>query len=255
MRNITDYSLQEIQDGLKGAQTEGEGYNDYIRILFSPTAINEQNFERVCEIYSRIDPSNYDTAVIVEVHSEVLEKKLPMPSNRVFQTPLGAVPVNDYMRNEFCDEDDDFFIHDGAYSEQMSLFQQLMMLQGQGIGSDFKALSVQITDESHFIVKELAHVLEEVLASRRTLLIFCCDLDGDRRKEFARVRKMVDDNSQSNLLNYLNSGESHITGIASFVTGIMVAREWDMRVNFLDADEETSTSLLAAYADRERVTY
>lgn len=251
MSTITEYTLEEIQNGLKKKREQHDSLNDHIRILFSPTTINDENFERVCDIYSRLDPSNYETVVVVEVHSEVLEKKLPMPSKKVFQTPLGSVPVNDYMRNEFCDEDDDFFIHDGAFSPDMSLFQQLMMLQG--LFTDFKALSVQIADENHFIVKELAHVLEEVLASRNALLVFCCDLDGKHRDEFKRLKKMVEDRAHSNLLNYLNSGETHVTGIAAFVTGIMVAHKWNMQINFLD--EGVGQSLLTAYADRERVVF
>jgi AmmeMemoRadiSam system protein B len=181
----------------------------------------------------------------------VLDKKLPMPSNNAFETPLGSVPVNDYMRNEFCDEDDDFFIHDEAFSKDMMLFHQLMMLQGQL--DEFSALSVQIADESHFIVKELAHVLEEVLASRNALIVFCCDLDSDWTEEFSRVKQMVEDESYSNLLNYLNSGESHMSGTAAFIAGIIVAKEWGLQLNF--SDEDGRNSLLTAYADRERVMY
>jgi len=252
MSNIRAYNGDKIDEGLKEAAAKHGETNDQIRILFAPNNIDDTNFKQVCDIYSRINPANYETAVIVEVHEEVLAKKLPMASNRVFETPLGTVRVNDYMRNEFCDEDDDFFIHDGAFNEDMSLFQQLMMLQCV-FGDDIEAVSVQIADENHYIIKELAHVLEEVLASRNTLLIFCCDLAGDRMKEFERVKKMLNDKSHSKLLNYLNSGESHITGKAAFVTGIMVAHRWDLRLNFVN--ENTGQSLITAYADREQVLY
>jgi AmmeMemoRadiSam system protein B len=118
-----------------------------------------------------------------------------MASNVFFETPLGNVQVNDYLRNEFCDEDDDFFIYDEAFSEDMSLFQHLMMLQC--VSDDFEAVSIKIADENHSIIKELAHVLEEVLAARSSLLIFCCDLEGNRKKEFAQVKKMLEDQSSS----------------------------------------------------------
>ena len=251
MQNITSYSREKIQNGLTQAAESGDDKNDHIRILFSPTEINDGNFAQVCDLYSRIDPSNYETAVIIEVHEEVLAKKLPMPSNSSFETPLGPVPVNDYMRNEFCDEDDDFFIYDEAFSENMSLFGQLMMLQC--MNDDIEAVSVQIADENHYIIKELVHVLEEVLASRNALLIFCCDLSGDRTKEFKRVKKMLDENSQSSLLNYLNSGNSHITGTAAFVAGIMVAQQWGLELDFIC--EGADQSLLTAYAERVRHVY
>ena len=251
MSSITNYTREEIKQGLEKSRKKNGRVNDQIRILFAPNTIDDDNFDRVCDIYSRLESGNYDTVVIVEVHNEVLDKKLPMASNRSFQTPLGSVPVDDYMRNEFCDEDDDFFVYDEAFSKDISLFQQLMMLQVQL--DDFKALSVQIADESHFIVKELAYVLEEVLASRNALIVFCCDLESDRKKEFNRVKEMIESESYSSLLNYLNSGESHISGTAAFIAGVIVAKEWGMRLNFVD--DTDGNSLLTAYADRERVAY
>ncbi len=252
--NITSYSREEIEEGLYKARQHHKGVNDQIRLLFTPTKINDDNFERVCDIYSRLDMENYDTAVIVESYEEVLDKKLPMPSNRYFETSLGRVEVNDYMRNEFCDEDDDFFIHDGAYSQDMSLFQQLMILQC--CGDKFSAVSIQIADQGPAIVKELAYVLEEVLASRSALLIFCCELDNSRKKEFQRVKSMVENKNQSGLMHYLNSGESRIEGTTAFIAGTMVANFWEMKLNFLNGEyNDYSGSLLTAYGDRQRVLF
>lgn len=252
--NITSYSREQIKQGLENARKQHEGSNDYIRVLFAPERINDDNFEQACDIYSRLDMSNYDTVVVVESHDEKLDKKLPMASNSFFETPLGTVPVNDYMRNEFCDEDDDFFIHDEAFDKDISLFQQLMFLQTLSV--DFKALSVQIADQDPAIVKEIAYVLEEVLASRSALIVFCCELDNHRKKEFERIAKMVETNNHSGLLNYLNSGESHIKGTTAFIAGVIVANKWGLRLNFLRSEYEGYTgSLLTAYADRQRVAY
>ncbi|MDX1671881.1 MAG: AmmeMemoRadiSam system protein B [Balneolaceae bacterium] len=252
--NITDYSKEQIQEGLEKARKEHDGVNDQIRLLFAPIRIDEENFDIACNIYSRIDPGGFNTAVVVEAYDEVLEKKLPMPSNRFFKTPLGEVPVNDFMRNEFCDEEDDFFIHDEGYSKQMSLFQQLMFLQT--VKEDFSALSIQIADREQPIVKELAYVLEEVLASRSALLIFCCELANSRKKEFERIRKMVKKKNHSGLLNYLNSGESHIEGTTSFIAGVLVANTWELNLNFLNGEyDRYNGSLLTAYGDREKVLF
>lgn len=252
--NITSYSREQIQEGLRKARSGHEGPDDNIRLLIAPTAINNDNFERACNIYSRIDMDNYETIVIVESHDEVLDKKLPMPSNRYFETPLGRIRVNDYMRNEFCDEDDDFYIHDGAFNEDMSLFHQLMLLQC--CGSDFSVVSVQIADRGPAIIRELATVLEEVLASSRALLIFCCELENRYKTEFKKVKSMVEENNQSGLLNYLNSGESHIKGTTSFIAGIMVANIWELDMNFLNGKYENYRgSLLTAYGGRQRVLF
>ncbi|NGP76746.1 AmmeMemoRadiSam system protein B [Balneolaceae bacterium YR4-1] len=250
--NITSYSKEKIQKGLTDARADHPGANDYIRLLFAPTDINEDNFERACDIYSRIDPDNYETVVIIESYDEVLDKKLPMPSNKYFETPLGRVEVNDYMRNEFCDEDDDFFIHDEGFNKDMSLFSQLMMLQC--IFDDFSVVSVQIADMAQAIVKELAHVMQEVLAPRRALIIFCCRLDNRYKEEFEKINKLLEDENESGLLNYLNSGESNMEGVATFIAGVLVAKAWELDIRFLeDQYSNYRGSLLTGYADRQKV--
>ncbi len=252
--NIISYSPERIQEGLSRARERHDGTNEHIRLIFAPTRINHDNFARACDIYSRLEPENYDTVVVVEAFGRILDKKLPMASNKNFETPLGKVPVDDFLRNEFCDEDDDFFIHDEAFNKDMSLFQQLMLLQS--ISDDFTALSVQIADDNPPIVKELAFVLEEVLASHNALLVFCCDLDNARKQEFAKVKEMIQDKNRSGLMNYLNSGESKIEGSTAFIAGVLVADAWDLDFNFLNGEYDNyKGSLLTAYADRETVLF
>ncbi|GAA5520952.1 AmmeMemoRadiSam system protein B [Aliifodinibius salicampi] len=252
--NITSYSRQQIEEGINTARKNYGEPSDDVRILFTPQVINEDNFKRVCDIYSRVDFSAFDTVVVIESHDQSLDKKLPMASNDYFETPLGKVPVNDYMRNEFCDEDDDFYIHDEAFDKDISLFQQLMFIQTQT--EDISAVSVQIADTNPAIVKEVAYVLEEVLASRNALLVFCCELENIHKKEFRKVAEMVSQNNHSGLLNYLNSGESKIKGTTSFIAGIIVANKWGADLTFLEnIYENYEGSLLTAYADRQQVFF
>src|SRR5699024_91195 len=240
MTNITSYSLEEIKAELQKQPKYQQTVNDDIRMLFAPCHIDADNIEEVCRLYSRLNLARYKTAVVVEVHTSVLNKKLPMASNTFFETPLGKVPADDHMRNEFCDEDDDFFIHDEGFSRQMGLFHQLMLLQTHQ--EKFQALSVQIADESPDIIKELVHVLQSVLETRDALLIFCCDLDKKKTAAFAEIKKMIAEKDRSHLLNFMNRGESNIKGAAAFVAGVMIAREWNLKLHFLaDAAEDKST--------------
>ncbi len=250
--NITSFSREKIKEGLAKAKARHKEPNDHIRLLFAPTEINESNFERACDIYSRIDPENYETVVVIESYDKVLDKKLPMPSNKFFETPLGKVEVNDYMRNEFCDEDDDFFIHDEGFNKEMSLFQQLMIMQC--LFEDYSVLSVQIADMGQAIVKELAHVLQEVLAPRRALIVFCCQLDNDCKAEFKRISDLLDSDNDSGLLNYLNSGDSQMEGVATFIAGILVSKAWELDISFLQSEKNNyEGSLLTGYAERQKI--
>ncbi|MEX2456402.1 MAG: AmmeMemoRadiSam system protein B [Balneolaceae bacterium] len=227
--NITSLSREAIQKGLSDAKARQKTDTNTIRILFSPTEINQKNFDEVCDSYSRISSDDFDSVVVIESQFGSHKRKLPMPSMKYFETSLGAVPVNDKLRNELCDEDDDFFIDDEAYSENLSLYSQLMMLQCTL--DNFSVLSLQITDETSFIVKELAHALEEILASRNTLIVFCCDLNHADKDEIEKVMGYFSEKNISGLMNYLNSDESSITGLGSFITGLLIAEKWGMKLH------------------------
>lgn len=243
---ITSFTREQISEGLEKARQHKAEKDQTVRLLFSPFHISDRNFEETCHIYSRLEKDDYDTVVVIESHPGSASKKLPMPSFKSVQTPLGEVAANDKLRNDFADEDDDFFIDDEAFDDDVSLFNQLMMLQAAL--SDFDILCIQITEESSFIVKELAFAIEEILGSRNALVVCCCDLHSSHKDELLRVKHLIDTGNDSGLMNYLNGGDSHVNGVGSFITGLIVAKKWGLQLHFpaMDADNGQSVANLAA---------
>lgn len=250
--DITTLNRSEITKGLNKAKDEMNTSSEPVRILFSPRMIDEKNMNDVFKIYSHIEKDDFDTVVIVESHPGSAEKKLPMPSFKSVETSLGEVLANDKLRNDFCDEDDDFFINDDAFDEELSLYDQLMMLQCTL--DDFTVLSIQITDENTFIIKELALALEEILASRNALIVFCCDMAGSNRDELDHVLNLYENDNLSGLMNYVNSGESTIEGLGSFIAGLIVAKKWGLKLNFksIEDNSDNYSNLLTGYAEMQR---
>ena len=226
---ISTITRNEIKKEISAAKAKHSDEMGVIRLLFAPTEITEANFSDVCASYSHFSQDDFDTVVIVESQPGSHEKKLPMPSKKVFSTHLGEVPSNDKLRNELCDEDDDFFIDDEAYSDELSFYSHLPILQT--VLEDFSVLSLQITDESPFIVKELAYSLEEILASRNALIIFCCDFDAAGTDNLDDIFELYEKNNLSGLMNRLNSGEVKIEGAGSFFAGLLVARKWGLKLH------------------------
>ena len=253
--DITAFSPEKIKQGLKQAKSRREKNTENIKILFSPRIINDENFEEVCSVYSNLGENDYDTVVIVESHPGSADKKLPMPSFKSVKTPLGEVMVNDKLRNDFADEDDDFFINDDAFDEDVSLYNQLMMLQTSL--DDFDILSIQITDEGSFIVKELAYALEEILSSKNALIVICCDLNRKHTDEFKQLEAFINNWNISTMMNYLNSGESSVKGLGALVTGLIVAEKWGLNVKFRPSDDTAKNhNLITGIANVERqLTY
>lgn len=250
--DITSLNRDQITEGLERAKSEQTEKSETVRILFSPRIIDQSNIDEVFKIYSHIDKDDFDTVVIVESHPGSAEKKLPMPSFKTVQTSLGEVPANDKLRNDFCDEDDDFFIDDEAFDEELSLYDQLMMLQCSL--DDFSVLSIQITDENSFIIKELAYALEEILASKNALIVFCCDMENKNRNELRNVLSFYNEGNMTGLMNYVNTGDSKIEGIGAFVAGLIVAKKWGLKLTFSSMEDSTSdhTNLLSGYAEMQR---
>lgn len=253
MRDITSYSREEI---IRGMDEIAGSTNDYgIKIMFSPVRINEENFGQVSHLFSHLATSNYDTVVILESVNQQLKKKIPMPSADEFRTKLGPVLVNDRLRNEFCDEEDDFFIDDSAYHENMSLFSQLVMLQST-LGQ-FNVLSMQISEyESAIIVNELVLVLDELLMSRNVLLLICCDMAIDQKERLQRLKQLVISNDKSNLLHLVNRHSFKINGKTAFLVGLLVSTSWNVDLHFLNDQysRKKGNSLIAGFASLKNDT-
>jgi len=239
------FTQEEIKNSLRKASVKQSESSNTSRILFAPTSLNHYSIDCFGEIYSRIQNDSFDTVVIVESQPGTHEKKLPMPSHKSFSTRFGEVPVNDKLRNELCDEDDDFFIDDEAFSKDLSLFDQLTFLQNQL--NDFTVLSIQITDESPAIVKELAAALEEILASRNALLIFCCDIHHLEQEQFESLLDQFEKRNMSGLLHSLNSENVDMYGRGAFFAGLLIASKWNLELHF--SNQKDSKSPVAGYAE------
>lgn len=236
MLDITSISRDKIEAGLDHATSHSEKTENQTRILFTPQKITEENFDSVCRTYSRIRAMDFRTVVIVESTPGEAERKLAMPSFQTVETQFGEINANIKLRNDFADEDDDFFINDDAFDKSVSLFQQLPILQCTL--KDFSVMHIQITDERPPIIKELAVALQEILPSRNVLLVVCCDLSD--QEEINQIQNLLDEGNISGFLNRLNSGDTKIDGIGALAAGLLVSDKWGLSVNF-KSDSETGT--------------
>lgn len=243
---IAPFTKEELLSKVNRINAEISGNDLNVRLLFAPKKLTEETVDEFCSLYSRIMGESFESVVIVESRLGEAKKKLPMPSFKTIETPFGEVLVNDKLRNDFADEDDDFFIEDDAFGQDVSIFDQLLLLQT--VLEEFSILSIQITDENSFIVKELAYALEEVLSSRNILIIFCCELHSDHSEELREVLYHVETDNFSALLNYLNGGKSNIDGVGTFVAGLIVAQKWGLTLDFDLLNGRPVANALSGYA-------
>lgn len=247
---ITVFSENQITPLLKNSPDFPNEFG--IKVLFSPVSINNANIDQVSNLYKAIQNHPFDTFVILEDTPLELDKKIPMPSADYFDTPMGRVRVNDGLRNDFADEEDDFYIDDSAFNQEMSLFQQLMMLKHMTT-NDFDVVSIQISDQRPAIIRELSWVMSEILSIKNACVIACCELMGDKMEDFAGIQQLVYDDNVSGLFNFVNSDSLKMNGKGAFLAGVLTARAWELDIRFLNWDHSKyGNNLISGYAGLTR---
>jgi AmmeMemoRadiSam system protein B len=225
---------------------DGSNIDPYsIKVLFAPD-INYSTEDQIRKLYAPLKGASLDTIIFLETRLMDISKKIPMPSINSFTTPKGEVQVNDLMRNEFCDEDDDFFIDDSAYAPSMEVIRHLPYLQE--VMDDFKILSVPICDDDPAIVREVDYVLSELLNGRNVLVITTCSMPPNS-PHVETMESMITTMDVSNLMNKVNSGDCGLSGTASFLSGILLAKSWELNFCFLKPSSDSDSSV-AGYAIR-----
>jgi AmmeMemoRadiSam system protein B len=214
-----------------------------IKVLFAPDAKFSSD-DQLRSLYAPLKGASLDTVVFLETRLMDIPKKIPMPSMQSINTSKGEVVVNDLMRNEFCDEDDDFFIDDSAFSHDMEVLRHLPYLQD--VLEDFKVLSVPICDDDPAIVREVDYVLSELLGGRNVLVIASCSMEGNS-PFLDTMETMITTMDVSNLMNKVNSGECGLSGTASFLSGILLAKSWGLDLSFFKPSNNLESSV-AGYA-------
>lgn len=234
---------EEIQESFQRVRFTGEKSHS-VRMLFTPTHVESDHLDDFTRIYNTIDGQKFDTLVVVESYTGELEKKLSLPSAYNFETPFGVVQVNDKLREELCDEEDDFYISDSGLSDKSSLYTQIMVFQAYQ--EKFDVLSVQIGDYDTAIVQELAYALDELLSNRNVLLVFCSDIPSENKDELAKLKALVTQNNETALKHYIHSHDKKVNGARALITGVMIAQSWNLDIKFMD--DLTDSKFIGGFA-------
>lgn len=173
------------------------------------------------EVYSALRGSSYDTVVLVAPSHTGSFSRMNICSVDRYWSPLGEVDVNDVVRNELCDEDDDIYLDDRGHYHAEGIDVQLPFLQT--VLHDFDIVPVVMGDESPEFCRELGTAIGEVMYNRRTLVVATCsilqaDADGMKRFEDAFSTRDV-----STLMSLLNGGVLEVEGKGPLLVALIAA--------------------------------
>ena len=154
------------------------------------------------EVYNALQGRTYNTVILVAPSRAGEFGRMNICSVDRYWSPLGELRVNDLVRNELCDEDDDIYLDDRGHYHAGGVDVQLPYLQT--VLQDFDVVPVVMGDESPEFCRELGTAIGEVMYNRRTLLVATADIlavDGEGLRELEEALRKQDVSSVMSLVN------------------------------------------------------
>ncbi|GIV58611.1 MAG: hypothetical protein KatS3mg042_1524 [Rhodothermaceae bacterium] len=173
-------------------------------------------------VYKTLEHRSYDTVIVVAPSHTGRFQRLTICSVDTYQTPLGPIPVNDRVRNELCDEDDDIFLDDTGHFQVAGIDVQLPFLQ-LVLKSSFDIVPIVMGDETPELCHELGQAVGEVAYNRRTLVVACANILSASDEAMARFDEAFRTLDVSRLMTLLNSEQVQVEGRGPILVALLSA--------------------------------
>ncbi len=212
---------QEVEDLLGDARPEpiqGE-----LLALIVPDSNLRSGGPVAAEAYKLLEGRDIKLVLIVAPSHDGSFDRLAICKVDAYHTPLGPVPVNDALRNELCDEDDDIFIDDRGHYHTEGVDVQLPFLQ-HVLGDGFSIVPIVMGSETPALCRELGQAIGEVMYGHRALVIASADLlevEGDAMERFETALENFD---TTTLLHLLGSEQIRVEGMGAVIAAVLAAQ-------------------------------
>lgn len=162
---------------------------------------------------------HYDTVILVGPSHGGHTPRINICSVSTYHSPLGEVAVNDKVRHELCDEDDDIFVSDEGHFHTEGIDVQVPYLQT--VLGDFDIVPVVMGNESPEFCRELGHAIGEVMYNRRALVVAAADVVAASAEYFAAFCERFEAQDVSGLMAMLNSGRVEVEGKGALLVAML----------------------------------
>ncbi len=215
----------EIDRLLQEARTEAELPEDtkgQLLALIVPDSDLMSGGPVSAAAYRLLDGQTFDSVIIVAPSHEGVFGRLAICRADHYHTPLGTVPVNDGIRNELCDEDDDIYVDDRGHFHTEGADVQIPFLQ-RILGDGFDVVPIVMGSETSALCRELGHAVGEVMYGHRVLIIASADLLSVKGDGFERFEEALEALDTSALMHLLGSEQVRLEGMGAVITAVLAA--------------------------------
>jgi AmmeMemoRadiSam system protein B len=202
-----------------GGDVDGE-----IVALIVPNTNRVEAGAAAAAAFKYVEGETFDVVIAVAPSHEGAFGRLAVARADSYHTPLGEVPIDDALRNELCDEDDDIFMDDRGHYHVEGIATILPFLQ-VALAGPFKVVPIVMGDESPAFCRELGAALGEVMYGKRALLVVAADVvaaEGGAVETFKRAFESFDD---ADLLHVLGSEALSLDGSGAVIVAALAARQ------------------------------
>ena len=214
--------LRQTVDDLLAAAPAVDGDVGHLLGLIVPDSNRLSGGAASGAAYALLRGQTLDTALVISPSHHGAFGRLSICQTDAYHTPLGDVPIDDHLRNELCDEDDDIFLDDTGHYHTEGADVQFPFLQ-RALDGPFAAVPIVMGEESPAFCRELGHAVGEVMYGRDAVVIGSCDLLGGDADGFDRLRAAIEAFDESELLYLLGSETVQVEGMGALITTLIAS--------------------------------
>lgn len=177
--------------------------------------------EVAATIYRLLEGRTYESVILISPSHTGSFRRMNICGIDRYKTPLGEVEINDRLRNELCDEDDDIFVDDEGHFHTEGVDVQLPFLQE--VLPSFDIVPIIMGDESPEFCRELGSAVGEIMFNRKALVIATVDVVRAGEEQIERIGSLLAARDVDRLMAYLNSDDVEIEGKGSLLVALIAA--------------------------------
>lgn len=215
--------LARTLDDLLAAAPAADPVDGTLVALLVPDSNRLSGGEAGASAYTLLRGSDVETVVIISPSHEGAFGRLSICQTDTYRTPLGEVTVNDPLRNELCDEDDDIYLDDTGHFHAEGADVQLPFLQ-RVLPDGFDTVPIVMGEESPAFCRELGSAVGEVLYAHRAVVVGSADVLASEPGALDRFRAALEAFDESELMHLLGSEAVRVEGMGAVITTMIAAR-------------------------------
>ncbi len=215
--------LRSHLDGLLDQAPTRDADDGVLVGLIVPDSNRASGGAAAARAYSLLRGLEVDTAIVISPSHNGNFGRLSICQTDAYHTPLGEITVNDHLRNELCDEDDDIYVDDTGHYHTEGADVQLPFLL-RALEGDFDIVPIVMGEESPAFCRELGAAVGEVMHGRRSVVVGSCDILEADADNLEKLQTAVEAFDESTLMYLLGSETVRVEGMGSLITTLIAAQ-------------------------------